>query len=554
MDRNLKKGLIVIASLGAGMLCSLALKKEEERHPVTERHIKEDAYTTACTPGQRKRQLAQDLKRYGTKQGVIDVADCQGRKKPSQIEKAGANMLAAFQNRRSQKKNAFNLGDDIRTTQLTLTNTTEQQQEITLWGQRDNPALEGSPVQATIPTGVHPQDVVFNPANGLTYVANQLSDSVSILSGLGKLITTITLGDAYPGLVSPVALAVHDNPASPDYGKVYVAGSVSDTISVIGTDNELTIALDAQRPVAVAFNTVNNNLYVACFVSRRVVVIDGGTHQEVASLESVEPPIGLAVNPGNGDVFITYSGSTRVGVYNKSHSRIATVDGIPENASHLAFDAGSGCLWIASNSSATLVSIDAATYEIRSETDAGNNILAMAFNPVNEKLSVTDGASLKTLQADGSFTLDLGLEAVNALAFDRSGALLTASQDSGSATVTVNKAPVAIDEDYAEKNRHFRHAPAVIEQARFFIAQHQRIPFMTARERSVSGKEVVATFSLEKYRSTGHFQNIITVPMKGFNLNGHSSWQFLLQAGQTVTILVSYRQLDSYALIPMETG
>lgn len=549
-----------MASLGAGLFCSLALKKDEERLAPTRRQVnvngQEDAYNLTCTPDQRKDQLVGDLKRYGTKQGVIDVADCQPQKRLSRIEQAGAHMLSAFQERRALKKDAFNLGDDIRTTQLTLTNVTDQAEEVTLWGQGDNPVLERIPVQATIPTGVHPQDIVFNPANGLSYVANQLSDSVSILSASGELVTTITLEDTYPGLLSPVALAVHDNPASPDFGKVYVAGSVSDTVSVINANNVLTatIPLDAQRPVALAFNRVNNNLYVACLASREILVIDGHTHQVVDSLAFPEPPIGLAVNPDNGDVFVTYSGSMSLGIYNKNHSRIATTEGLPDSACHLVFDTNAGCLWVASSSSATLVSIDVTTYQIRSETDAGSNILAMACNPQNEKLSLTDGATLKTLQTDGSFSEDLALEAVNALAFDSSGALLTTSQELGSATVSSGKPPVVIDADYAEKNRHFRHAPAVIEQVRFIMDMHQRIPTLTAKEKTISGKEKAFTFSLEKYRSTRHFQNIITIPMKGFKLNGHSFWQFLLQPGQTATILVSYRQLDSYALIPKETG
>ncbi|MBL6444679.1 YncE family protein [Fulvivirga sp. 29W222] len=558
MNRNLKKGLILTASVMAGMLCSLALKKDEEKQPVTKNQAgipgKEDAYNTICTPEQRKRQYAKDLQKYGTRQGVIDISDCRNKKRLGQIELAGAQMLATFNDQRNLKKKAYNLRDDIRATQLTLTNITDRQQEVTLWGQGDNPGLEG--VEATTPTGIHPQDIVFNAANNLAYVANQLSDSISILSARGKRIDTIVLGAAYPGMVSPVALAVNDNPATPDYGKVYVAGSVSDTISVITTDNVLddSITLDAQRPVAIAFNRANNNLYVACLVSRKVLVIDGNTHQVIRSLESGEPPVGLGVNPDNGDVFVAYSESTRLGVYNKDHSRVATVEGIPEDTSHLVFDAAEGCIWAASGTSPNLVGIDATSYQIRSTKDVGSHILAMAYNPANEKLSLTDGTSLKTLQDDGSFSQESErLQAVNALAFDTTGALLTTAQDLGNATVS-NKASVTIDADYAEKNRHFRYAPAVIEQVRFIMEAHQRIPLLTARNRTVSGKEEAFTFSLEKYRSTRHFQNIITMPMKGFSLNGHSSWQFHLQPGQTVTLLVSYRQLDSYALIPPLPG
>ncbi|MBV9437051.1 MAG: beta-propeller fold lactonase family protein, partial [Acidobacteria bacterium] len=95
-----------------------------------------------------------------------------------------------------------------------------------------------------------------------------------LLPGLQAQIATIPVGNG------PVAAAVN-----PNTNKVYVANQGSDSVSVIdGTTNTVvsTVALSAtangvRGPRAITIDTAANLIYVADEASQDLAVIDGGT-------------------------------------------------------------------------------------------------------------------------------------------------------------------------------------------------------------------------------------------------------------------------------------
>jgi len=84
-------------------------------------------------------------------------------------------------------------------------------------------AVAPAMVTVTIPVGSESDAVVANPRTGCVYVANQLDNTVSVISGQTNTITaTIPVGNG------PVGVAV--NPLT---GAVYTANVGDDTVSVI---------------------------------------------------------------------------------------------------------------------------------------------------------------------------------------------------------------------------------------------------------------------------------------------------------------------------------
>jgi len=78
-------------------------------------------------------------------------------------------------------------------------------------------------VTATIPVGSESDTVAANPLTGSVYVASQLANTVSVISGGSNTVTaTIPVGSG------PVGVAV--NPLT---GAVYTANVGDDTVSVI---------------------------------------------------------------------------------------------------------------------------------------------------------------------------------------------------------------------------------------------------------------------------------------------------------------------------------
>ena len=80
-----------------------------------------------------------------------------------------------------------------------------------------------SNVISTVDVGQRPSALAFNPSNDKIYVANILSDDVSVIeSSTNTVISTVEVGDG------PSALAFN-----PSNDKIYVTNPVSDDVSVI---------------------------------------------------------------------------------------------------------------------------------------------------------------------------------------------------------------------------------------------------------------------------------------------------------------------------------
>ncbi len=130
-----------------------------------------------------------------------------------------------------------------------------------------------------------------NPATGYVYVANSVSNDVTVLSGT-KVITTVPVGSL------PIAIGV--NPAS---GYVYVVNRSSWDVTVLSGTNVITTLKAGMIPVAIGVNPVSGYAYVANSASGGVTVISG---TEV--LNTIEAGLGgqsVGVSPYNGYAYVS---------------------------------------------------------------------------------------------------------------------------------------------------------------------------------------------------------------------------------------------------------
>ena len=109
-----------------------------------------------------------------------------------------------------EKQKAINsfykkLQKDTEVTQITVTNHTDDIRKVCLWGANAClPLTDPMQIERSFTKEVlvqkHPQGVVYNAVNDAFYCINQLSDSVSVISSSGGVITTIDLSK------NPIAL------------------------------------------------------------------------------------------------------------------------------------------------------------------------------------------------------------------------------------------------------------------------------------------------------------------------------------------------------------
>jgi YVTN family beta-propeller protein len=184
-----------------------------------------------------------------------------------------------------------------------------------------------------IPVGNGPLGVVWSAEREILYVANSLDDTVSVIKG-ASVFTTIDVGD------NPLGIGV-----TPDGKYVYAANNGDNTVTVISTEDEdgneeFTIAetIDPEDlelmegPYGVAVSPGGSYVYVTNNMSDTLSVIYTDDNEVTSTIDAEEDglgegPLGVAVSPGGSYVFVANNLSHTVSVISTStYAILTTVD------------------------------------------------------------------------------------------------------------------------------------------------------------------------------------------------------------------------------------
>src|ERR687889_282971 len=209
-------------------------------------------------------------------------------------------------------------------------------------------------IVATIPVGKNPQAIAYNPANGLLYVANALSDTLSIINGTSNIVIDNITSGAAGNLFSPTGIA-YDS----DNNNIYVTNRGSDTVSVInGTTNTLIdeISMDAIAPSSIVYNTLNNYIYVTNMGSNTVSVINGTSNALVETIPVGLGPYGIAYNQNNGNVYVANSLNGTISVIKGLTNTVNTtfLIGINNTPTGILYDPNNETIFTTNTNSNTL--------------------------------------------------------------------------------------------------------------------------------------------------------------------------------------------------------
>lgn len=401
-------------------------------------------------------------------------------------------------------------------------------------------------------THIHVQAMAWNPANGCTYVVSQLSNRVTVLSAEREVVASIILDDRFPGVSSPVSIAVNTREESTHYGYVYVGNSVADTLSVLSPEHRLIETLQpGTRPVSLAYNPVNNKLYAANLVDDRVAVFDGETHQVESPLSiGIQQPELVSINTSNGSIYVA-NGDQSLSIFEADHSPVNTVN-LSFQLDDILFHPDQNALLLSTDQE--LWALDADTLELQAlSLSLGGH---MGYNPaVNQVYINSQDGLLSLLDSTLKVTesISAGLQSP-ALAFDERQELLIAF-NAGQSTLHwfgAGTQGLIHDEDYLEKRENFQHNPALVKHVRLVSTGGNLPPtVLNLNSRSVSGKRHLQPLSLNNFRSPQHFQEVFEITaLKESLIDGKTGWQFKVQPGQAITILIYYRQVKLRDLMP----
>ncbi len=282
-------------------------------------------------PETKKRNCdpSRDAVFYATDEGVMDISDCGLGKRPLSQKR---NLVKDQKQKEGFKKYQKYLHDEFDVMQVTVKNHTPDIRNVCLWGgNSDKPITDPLFIENSekidVLVGTHPQQVVFNPANDLLYVANQLSDSVSVVALDGTVIATIPLTEnTMPGTVSPVALAVNTN-SGYFFGMVYVIGSVNNTMYHIGLNHKVVDAnRTGKRPTEIRFDSNTNELVVKNIVSKSTTRINAKTQAQTETPWDIQDQFRLVDSESTSKIAKVTTQLNLLSIFNSSRSPTVTIN------------------------------------------------------------------------------------------------------------------------------------------------------------------------------------------------------------------------------------
>ena len=155
-------------------------------------------------------------------------------------------------------------------------------------------------VIADIKVGKSPAGLALDLTKNIVYVTNQDLNSVSVIDGrTNQVISNFTVG------LSPTGIAI--NPLT---GMIYVISSLTDSVSVVeGRTHVMSKMITVGKsPTGIAINALTDMIYVANKDSNSTSVIDGRSSRVVADIPVGHSPYSVAVNPKTNKIFVTNRG------------------------------------------------------------------------------------------------------------------------------------------------------------------------------------------------------------------------------------------------------
>lgn len=458
------------------------------------------------------------------------------------------------------------LNDQYNTIQVKVSNTGNQDREIRLWG-----ANSAAPVTASLSTDVedhqqvaepglasplfnHPAGAVFNPVDRLIYVTSQLSDQLTLLDKSGNHVATVKLNEVGLGTHSPVA-------AEPDpvTGKVYVAASVANAVTVIDTahQKEADIAVGL-RPVALTYNPVNRLLYVANYEDDTLSVIDPATNAVTATLATGRHPRALCVDPVTGDVIVACKGDNTLHIFDAANTPLGMLAGLTGSPASLVYHPGNGQIYAAASATDRLYTIDPATLSVTDTLSVGIPTDALLYNPGNNYLYLVSDAQNKLTILDDANNL------VAEVTVPKIGPNLVYHPDSdllfapNAATNTVpvigfgqGNSGIDISDEYAEAAEDFQFSPALVKHIKWVQDGPVPVNVVKITDKTPTGKADQKLLHLNNHRSPQNYQQVAEVfESSGLVIDGRHEWRFWLAPGQQVTILIYYQQFERIEWLP----
>jgi len=231
----------------------------------------------------------------------------------------------------------------------------------------------GGALTATVTVGTSPEGVAITPDGSYAYVANEGSETVSVIEISTNTVTaTVAVG------TDPTAVAI-----TPDGSYAYVANQGSGTVSVIEiSTNTVTATVTVENnPYGVAITPDGSYAYVANDGSGTVSVIEISTNTVTATVTVGTDPTAVAITPDGSYAYVANEGSGTVSVIEISTNTVTATVTVENNPYGVAITPDGSYAYVANDGSGTVSVIEISTNTVTATVTVGTDPWGVAITP-----------------------------------------------------------------------------------------------------------------------------------------------------------------------------
>ncbi len=248
------------------------------------------------------------------------------------------------------------------------------------------PSVSSSPelgtVVATATVQAQPSSMIFDPADGYTYVANYGTTTVSVIHE-GFVLANLTVG------TSPIAGAYDATNQT-----IYIANSGSGNVSVLQGTNVVGTVTTGGTPTFATWDPADNEVYVGNSGGLGSVFAINGTRVET-SVPAAATPIAGLFDAANGEVYVANNGGNSVTVIcgatscnaglSLKNTVVTTITGFGGGGrpSALALDGLSGYLFVTDAKNNQVDSINTLGNVFGNRFGVGNAPSSIVYDPAS---------------------------------------------------------------------------------------------------------------------------------------------------------------------------